>query len=760
MRSIFISYCRRDAALVDEFLKHLKPVEHLGLIPWVDDRAMTAGQEFHEEIQEELKRCAAAVLVVSPDFLASEYVMRDELPEILRARKERGLLVLPLYLRDCGHRRLSSDLAFSPILALNDPKAPIASLPESGRDAAFTAAVERLLEAMREHAPSPEFDRSDVPILTVALSRRGSDLHRDYHVRERVAEHRAPCALPPPTRVDLLWPLLFPTEPPAARHAGERALAAAFGAPLGPAPTPADGPLRIQLVTDPPEIARLPWTWATWNGRPLWKYGWTIELCRSKETRGVEEIELPNAALLLFDDDAHAGVSGRATAREFVEVWDRTFPRSPDHPTVLHRWPTRADEAAAGRPVVLVYAGRAIHHDGEVRVMLADEHGQPDARPIADLLACGPSVVLLNLRFPSGDAASIPPSAIPGTVPLVVAQAGTADQREALRSARIAWWNDFLAGRDPDPIVTAHRHANVPTQVFSARRRFQFQRREPAVGRLVRLRLDRVAQKTRMQREVQKLFQHGTPRRSCSVIARGGHGNRVDLFHRQLYADLREHAPEEWNLVLKHVLLPSAASFSVDDVATEVRRVLRMPAELSLAGEIRRQLGADEMSNDVCHVVVLAFGIRGGRHGSIPTKESLDAWLEFCTAHLDAALGTNVRVVALLQLEAPDADLDRHVDALRADQRFRKEHFLYLPLDHLDRVPLGDLIEFIDEPDSNCPPDLRGEFPALLHERARGDFDETAEWIERAHRESWYTIADELRAQAPSNHDAARNATE
>ena len=88
---VFISYSHSDGEYLDRLLVHLKPLEKEGLIDlWVDTR-LRAGDRWRKEIDKALQRAIVAILLVSADFLASEFITDNELPPLLRNAEERGI---------------------------------------------------------------------------------------------------------------------------------------------------------------------------------------------------------------------------------------------------------------------------------------------------------------------------------------------------------------------------------------------------------------------------------------------------------------------------------------------------------------------------------------------------------------------------------------------------------------------------------------------------------------------------------------------
>lgn len=101
--AVFISYSREDRVWLSRLLVFLKPGQRAGKFSvWVDQR-IAPGDRWDEEIKAALDTAQVAVLLVSADFLASDYIMKCELPAILAARKARGLIVLYVLIGHCGH---------------------------------------------------------------------------------------------------------------------------------------------------------------------------------------------------------------------------------------------------------------------------------------------------------------------------------------------------------------------------------------------------------------------------------------------------------------------------------------------------------------------------------------------------------------------------------------------------------------------------------------------------------------------------------
>jgi len=88
---VFVSYCREDAEWLRRFVVMLKPeVRGRGMQLWSDTLVGTS-RKWRPEIDDAIARADVALLLVSPDFLASDFIMDEELPALI----QRGVPLAP-----------------------------------------------------------------------------------------------------------------------------------------------------------------------------------------------------------------------------------------------------------------------------------------------------------------------------------------------------------------------------------------------------------------------------------------------------------------------------------------------------------------------------------------------------------------------------------------------------------------------------------------------------------------------------------------
>jgi hypothetical protein len=90
---IFISYSHRDEEIKDRLISHLRVLENSGQAKLFDTSDIPVGAPWSEHIKEAIEKANVALLLVSSDYLASDFIIKNELPR-LRERHESGELVM------------------------------------------------------------------------------------------------------------------------------------------------------------------------------------------------------------------------------------------------------------------------------------------------------------------------------------------------------------------------------------------------------------------------------------------------------------------------------------------------------------------------------------------------------------------------------------------------------------------------------------------------------------------------------------------
>jgi len=112
--NLFISYSHLDEGDIDEFRKHVYPLNENGSIGTWYDRMIVAGQEFQNNIDNNLENADIICLFISANFLSSPACLKEK-TKALELKKSRRVAVVPIILSACGWL---DDKSITPSLAL------------------------------------------------------------------------------------------------------------------------------------------------------------------------------------------------------------------------------------------------------------------------------------------------------------------------------------------------------------------------------------------------------------------------------------------------------------------------------------------------------------------------------------------------------------------------------------------------------------------------------------------------------------------
>lgn len=120
-RVIFLSYSHNDSQYLHELKTYLTPMLEDSQIDLWDDTRISPGDDWKGEISQALTKASTAILMVSPEFLASEFIAKYELPTLLNKAKSNGLKILSVVVSECllEHSKLAN------FQTVNNPRKPL-----------------------------------------------------------------------------------------------------------------------------------------------------------------------------------------------------------------------------------------------------------------------------------------------------------------------------------------------------------------------------------------------------------------------------------------------------------------------------------------------------------------------------------------------------------------------------------------------------------------------------------------------------------
>jgi len=101
---LFVSYSHLDEGIKDELIKHLSPLRRRNLITVWHDQKIEAGDKWEQTISKNLQEADIVILLVSIDFINSEYCYGTEMDMALDRAASEQAVIIPVIARSCMWR--------------------------------------------------------------------------------------------------------------------------------------------------------------------------------------------------------------------------------------------------------------------------------------------------------------------------------------------------------------------------------------------------------------------------------------------------------------------------------------------------------------------------------------------------------------------------------------------------------------------------------------------------------------------------------
>lgn len=143
-RQVFISYSHKDVEWLERLKPFLQPLVREEELKIWSDTDIKPSSVWHADIQKALNEAEAAILLISQDFLASDYITSEELPQLLSAATQRGLRIFSVFVSSCY-------LKNSPLLkfqGVNSPTLPLDKVDKAKQNEIFVNLAKSLDELL------------------------------------------------------------------------------------------------------------------------------------------------------------------------------------------------------------------------------------------------------------------------------------------------------------------------------------------------------------------------------------------------------------------------------------------------------------------------------------------------------------------------------------------------------------------------------------------------------------------------------------
>jgi hypothetical protein len=170
---VFISYSHKDKEWLEKLTTMLKPLVRNQTINVWDDTKIKAGSQWKDEIKKALAAAKIAVLIVSPNFLASDFIAEHELPPLLQVAEQEGLTIIWVYVSSC----LYNETEIGNYQAAHDISHPLKGLSEAELDDVLVDICQKIKDLIRERKPLiPNRENSSAQSKDIHLTRPNVEL--------------------------------------------------------------------------------------------------------------------------------------------------------------------------------------------------------------------------------------------------------------------------------------------------------------------------------------------------------------------------------------------------------------------------------------------------------------------------------------------------------------------------------------------------------------------------------------------------------
>ena len=133
---VFISYSHLDKDILIDVQRHFKPF--LKKIDFWDDSKIDPGQKWKEEIRKAINETRVAILLISTDFLGSDFIATNELPALLSAAEQEGVVILNVILKPCLFEEFKD---LNQYQTMNPPDRPLTKMDYNEKEELFVNIV-------------------------------------------------------------------------------------------------------------------------------------------------------------------------------------------------------------------------------------------------------------------------------------------------------------------------------------------------------------------------------------------------------------------------------------------------------------------------------------------------------------------------------------------------------------------------------------------------------------------------------------------
>jgi len=147
---VFICYSHKDERFLRELSPHLELLAKNNHINIWSDRKIEPGAMWQDEIKNSIEAARVAILLISVDFLTSQFIREYELPALLRAAKHQHMRLLPVSVRPTDGLGELRQFQF-----VNDSSKPLSTMKKAEREKVWVIIAKKASEVFKDEELVP-----------------------------------------------------------------------------------------------------------------------------------------------------------------------------------------------------------------------------------------------------------------------------------------------------------------------------------------------------------------------------------------------------------------------------------------------------------------------------------------------------------------------------------------------------------------------------------------------------------------------------
>ena len=786
---MFISYSHKNTKQKEQLVKHLGVLEKDGLLELWDDQKNAPGDNWRAELNEVLNNTHAAIMLISADFLTSDFIMNEEVPVLLERRRKKDLRIIPLIVEPCAWKRIQwlqeiQAVDLSTIVSDYEIDKNFAKVTDKVYEAlgldsetSGTRIADELrkdkLGGMNTSLPlyieiNKHKDQYSGSIHQGSLERAFSlpDLRLDGHVKP-LKDHEW-------TLNDLVEAITkFNHDDLKAFDARVQLEAGQYlyEQTLGRLPESqqkqilAAKEIEVRILSEDEWIVRLPWNVLSYKGIFRAASGCSVSVSSQLQT---VDCELPPSPRILVIAPQPTGAAD-TKAKDHLEALEDMLS---SHDQLLsfgnnlqaaNTWEDFVDLTKEFKPQLVYYYGHGIGDGTKTRlVFVSGKALQRVDKPIADFAHCLRNMekppMLAYLNCCRGDAGGFPGAGMQlgGFIPAVITNR-TAAQISVAQTQAMTLWKNILLRAVPPHKAVAGLYAGMDTgQLSTTDIRWinpvlychysQWQATQPAPpDRLTQdphwhLKIDRVKQYNSAIAQTRLMMREQKPK-SLVFTWYGQEGQGIEIFHKRLLVELRE----ELSNAFVYQVRP-AWPLHLENYHTSFSDILTQAFGVNSLEDIPARIRSESHGSFGKQSLVYV------RHEPVTSSqlinpESLKTYVQWWDKEFAPLLEKNQ--FALLSVsfivKNPPA-FTEYIEDEKIDELDTK-HTVFWLLDEMEEVAKKDLLLFLRTHNIDLPKDRRDKVLQNILKKTGGRYEHTIDELKKLRRDAW-SVGDDSGARA------------